>query len=136
MNATFHRSISNDLAALEGLMNEATSFLEAEQVEPAAVYRINLALEEIVSNVIKYGYDDPGRHEIRLLLEITGEEVRAVIEDDGHEFNPLLQPVKNNIGPLEERQIGGQTSGARASNHRDTQNGKGPKPAEYLVAYQ
>jgi anti-sigma regulatory factor (Ser/Thr protein kinase) len=107
MNASFHRTIPNDLTALEGLMNDATSFLEAEQIEPAAVYRVNLALEEIVSNIIKYGYDAPGRHEIRLALQITGEEVRAVIEDDGHEFNPLVQTVKNASIPLQERPIGG-----------------------------
>jgi anti-sigma regulatory factor (Ser/Thr protein kinase) len=35
-------------------------FLESQGVDAQAVYRINLALEEMVTNIIKYGYDAPG----------------------------------------------------------------------------
>ena len=57
-----------------------------------AVYVVNLAIEEIVTNILKYGYDDTAIHEILLRIEIHPGAVRLVLEDDGHEFNPLKVP--------------------------------------------
>jgi anti-anti-sigma factor len=41
------------------------------------------------ANVIHYAYADRGDHEIRIALEMEGEELRATVEDDGRPFNPL-----------------------------------------------
>ena len=59
MNAAFHQTISNDFSNLSGLMEGATEFLESQDVDARSVFRINLALEEMVTNIIKYGYDAP-----------------------------------------------------------------------------
>ena len=107
MNASFHQSIANDFANLNGLMEGATEFLESQGVDAQAVYRINLALEEMVTNIIKYGYDAPGRHKIEVTLEVGANEVTAVIIDDGHDFNPVLQERRLPAEKPEEREIGG-----------------------------
>ena len=60
MNPSFHQTIANEFANLGGLMDRATEFLESQGVDAQAVYRTNLALEEMVTNIIKYGYDDAG----------------------------------------------------------------------------
>jgi serine/threonine-protein kinase RsbW len=104
MNAPFHQIIANDFAALGELMENATRFLEGGGVDAQAVYRINLALEEMVTNIIKYGYDEPGRHKIEVTLDVGAKEVALVIVDDGHGFNPVLQERKEPAGDLE---IGG-----------------------------
>jgi anti-sigma regulatory factor (Ser/Thr protein kinase) len=62
MAATFHRVIESDFAELKRLMDAATEFLEIEGVDPQAVFRINLTLEEIVTNIIKFGHDDHTAH--------------------------------------------------------------------------
>jgi len=95
MNAPFHQTIANDFADLSRLMEGATTFLESQGVDAQAVYRINLALEEMVTNIIKYGYDEPGRHQIEVTLEV------------GHDFNPILQERKQPAEKLEDREIGG-----------------------------
>ena len=107
MNASFHQTIANDFADLGGLMEGATEFLESQGVDAQAVYRINLALEEMVTNIIKYGYDAPGRHKIEITLNVSEKEVTAVIIDDGHDFNPVLQERNPPADKLEDREIGG-----------------------------
>ena len=103
MNAPFHQTIANDFASLGELMESATRFLENEGVDAQAVYRINLALEEMVTNIIKYGYDAPGRHKIEITLDVGPKEVALVIVDDGHGFNPVLQERKEPAGNPEDR---------------------------------
>jgi len=107
MNAPFHQIITNDFANLSGLMERATGFLESQGVDAQAVYRINLALEEMVTNIIKYGYDTQVRHEIEVTLDVGATEVAMVIIDDGHDFNPVLHDGEQSADKPEGREIGG-----------------------------
>jgi len=70
-------------------------------------FNMNLALEEILTNVISYGYEDKKEHEILLRFSITAEDLTVEIEDDGLAFNPLDQPEPDLNKPLGERQPGG-----------------------------
>lgn len=88
-------------------MNASTNFLEDNGVDAQAVYRINLALEEMITNIIKHGYDDYNSHEIWVSLEVGKNEITGIIKDDGHEFNPLVQKKKEVAASLEERKVGG-----------------------------
>jgi len=106
MSTRLTRKITNELHSLESLMNATTNFLEDHGVDGQTVYRVNLALEEMITNIIKYGYDDYDGHDIDVALEIFPDEVVAVIEDDGHEFNPLAQS-KGVEHALETQPIGG-----------------------------
>ena len=107
MNDSFHQIISNDFPSLGGLMESATEFLESRGVDAQAVYRIDLGLEEMVTNIIKYGYDTPGSYKIEIRLDVGAEEVTATIIDDGHDFNPVLQERKPQAENLDDREIGG-----------------------------
>ncbi len=104
---TFKRTLTNELHALEKLMNGTTNFLEDNGVDAQAVYRINLALEELVTNIIRHGYDDYESHDINVSVVIREDEVVAVIEDDGHEFNPLEQERGDQPASLDESKVGG-----------------------------
>lgn len=68
----------------------------------------HVALDEILSNVVKYGWlegDGEGRIEIRLRLE--GEALEMEVLDDARPFNPLEAGGPDTGLPLEERPIGG-----------------------------
>jgi anti-sigma regulatory factor (Ser/Thr protein kinase) len=67
-------------------------FLEPRALPSKLVYAVNLILEEILMNIIKYGYDDEESHEIEVQIEIEKEEVALTVVDDGREFNPLTVP--------------------------------------------
>ena len=66
----FERRFSNCLADLGRATQEAVQFLEDRGVAGQAVYVANLAIEEMATNVLKYGYDDQAVHELRLRLQI------------------------------------------------------------------
>ena len=68
---------------------------------------IHLMLDELVSNVIKYGYDDALEHHIHVDVAVDGDHVTVRVEDDGKPFNPLDAPHPNLDAPIEQRRIGG-----------------------------
>lgn len=101
-------TIANDLAELPRVMNMATDFcreLNAGQCDLAA---IQLAVEEIATNVMMHGYKDGGRHFFTVALDAPDRDrVRATITDDAPPYNPLARPEVDTSLPLEDRPIGG-----------------------------
>ena len=104
---TLHRTITNELHELQGLMLASTNFLEDRGVGETTVYRVNLALEELITNIIKHGYKDYDQHEINVTLEVGEQEIKTVIEDDGKPFDPLAWTKKETPASLEMRPVGG-----------------------------
>ena len=88
--------------------NEAASrWLAGRNAPPAVDYLANLAIEELVTNCIKYGYDDSAEHIIEIELKLSEAQLEIIVTDDGHPFNPLHLPEPDTSLPLEERPIGG-----------------------------
>lgn len=97
----------NDSADLERVLDEVDTRLAPLAVSPKRSYAVRLALDELLSNVIRYGYDDQAVHRIGLKLE-TGNPFFLTIEDDGKPFDPLADaPPPVLAGPVEDRPIGG-----------------------------
>jgi serine/threonine-protein kinase RsbW len=71
------------------------------------VYATQLALEEVLSNVIRHGYEDSRRHDIALSLRVRARGVELQIVDDGREFDPCAAPEPDLDVPLAERRAGG-----------------------------
>ena len=100
-------SMVNDSADLARVLDEVDARLAALPVSPKRKYAVRLALDELLSNVIRYAYDDGGAHRIGLKLE-PDVPFFLTIEDDGKPFDPLADappPVLD--GPVEDRPIGG-----------------------------
>jgi serine/threonine-protein kinase RsbW len=106
MAATFHQSIESDFQALKGLMEAAEEFLQGQGVDAQAIFRINLTLEEIVTNIIKFGNNE-AEHKIDVAVNVGAEAVEAVIIDEGYEFNPVLHQRQQPSEILTERATGG-----------------------------
>lgn len=88
--------------------NEAISrWMEAAEAPPAADYLANLALEELVTNCVKYGYDDTAEHLIEVTLSLHDGELVMTVIDDGRAFNPLDLPPPDTSLAIEDRPIGG-----------------------------
>jgi anti-sigma regulatory factor (Ser/Thr protein kinase) len=102
-------SINSDLLELERL----TAFLEetAEEwgIENDLLFYLNLVAEEVVSNIILYGFEDNRTGEkILLELSVVQGELKICITDHGIEFDPLKVPPPDDLDkPLSERKIGG-----------------------------
>jgi len=107
MSATLTVSICNNYGELARLSEKANEFLTAAAVPETAGYAANLAIEEMVTNIIKYGYDDQAVHTIHVRLACEGGVLHVGIEDDGRAFNPLHAPAPDTTKPLGDRTIGG-----------------------------
>ena len=97
----------NQLSEIERLGQVMEEFAALHRLPPNLVFELNLALEEVLTNVISYGYDDSGEHEILIRLSCKGGEITAEVEDDGRPFNPLEAAEPDTDKPLEERPVGG-----------------------------
>lgn len=71
------------------------------------LYRLDLGLNEAVTNVISYAYPDAADHEIRLRLHADDGSVSLEVEDDGLPFNPLQTAPPPLPDQLEDAPIGG-----------------------------
>jgi len=107
MSAQVTVSFKNRLAEIERLGQVMTEFAERHQWSPRTLFEVNVSLEELLTNVISYGYKDTQEHEIILRLSFANGEMTAEIEDDGRPFNPLEVAEPDLDIPLEERQVGG-----------------------------
>ena len=92
-------SFDNNHADMQRAIDGVDEAIESRPMTAKRKYAIRLALDELLSNVVKYAHDDG--------LEM-GVPCELTIRDDGRPFNPLEDappPVLD--GPIEERPIGG-----------------------------
>ena len=99
--------LNNKVSELERFNRALTEFSRRHGLSPRVVHDLNLALEEILTNIISYGYTDNLEHEIKVRLSVQPGEIKAEVEEDGQPFNPLEAPKPDTAKPLEERTIGG-----------------------------
>jgi anti-sigma regulatory factor (Ser/Thr protein kinase) len=72
------------------------------------VFKLTLALEEAVTNVIQHAFTGrPPPHRIEVALAIDAERIIAEIIDNGHAFDPSAAPEPDRAAPLEARDPGG-----------------------------
>ena len=99
--------VRNDLSAVGAANDSLEQFLQSLNVDPEVVFPVLLSLEEVVTNIIKYGYDDDGEHEILMEVRLSPGEIVLRVTDDGHEFDPRQARPAALEGPVEDRPVGG-----------------------------
>ncbi len=99
--------LENQFGAIAAASHATREHLTANNVPDDVIFFADLVLEEMITNTIKYGYDDSATHEIAVQITVHGSRVVVRITDDGHAFNPLDLPEPDTTLPGEERPIGG-----------------------------
>jgi serine/threonine-protein kinase RsbW len=99
--------LAADVQEVERLNRLVRHFGELHEVPGRTLYAVNLALDELVTNAILYGYDSSEGQQILVRVETDGSRLVAKVEDGGREFDPLAHPMPDLNAPLEERQLGG-----------------------------
>ena len=98
--------IENDLSELHRIHDCLERLGEEWNIPPKPVFDITLTVEELITNVINYGYEDTGNL-IVLTFSLDGDVLSVLIEDEGKAFNPLDMPSPDIYAPVEDRKIGG-----------------------------
>jgi serine/threonine-protein kinase RsbW len=99
--------LPNQLTELERVAHEVEAFGEAHGIAAKLIFNVNVALDEILTNVISYGYPEGGEHVITVRLALKAAELVIEVEDDGRPFNPLTVTPPDLKESPEERPIGG-----------------------------
>jgi sigma-B regulation protein RsbU (phosphoserine phosphatase) len=100
--------ITNHIDEIDKLNNLTDEMCRRWDIDPALGHKINLALEEIVSNIINYGFSDDGEHIIRIDVQRSGNLLKITTTDDGKHFDPVRTKDPESLHkPIEEREIGG-----------------------------
>lgn len=89
------------------VVDAVDSFANEHHIAPDVVSDMQLALDEVLKNIVDYGYADDAEHEIRVALNIGKGVLQATVEDDGVPFNPLEAATPDTRGTLQERRVGG-----------------------------
>jgi serine/threonine-protein kinase RsbW len=100
-------SVPNSLSALPYLADTVNAFLRDQHVSCEAIDIVHLALDELVANVIRWGFDDGQAHVVRVTSSVDATWVRIVIEDDGRPFDPRSIPPPDLLCAPQLRHEGG-----------------------------
>jgi anti-sigma regulatory factor (Ser/Thr protein kinase) len=100
-------SITNENGQVAEAIGRMERFRVLNGIDEHAFAGVDLAVDEILTNVISYAFRDGDSHRIDLELDFSGEKLSIEIRDDGVPFNPLDIPAPMLDGEVGEREIGG-----------------------------
>jgi serine/threonine-protein kinase RsbW len=83
------------------------AFGEERGVPGSVLFAVNLALDEIVTNIIVHGHGERADHNIQVDVVLDQGVLEATVRDDAPPFNPLAVPPVDLTAPAEGRPIGG-----------------------------
>ena len=102
MQASFKREFDS----LDEVFGFVRLFFRAEGIDPEYLPPIDLAVEEIFTNMVKYNRG--ARHEIDISLEKQDDKLTiALIDHEVEPFDITKLPDVRTDQPVEERRIGG-----------------------------
>jgi len=107
MAASVSFALANRMEEIPRLIEHLEAFGAQAGLGDDVVFRITVTLDEVVTNIVRYAFDDDRPHEIVLHLTEDGGLVTAVVQDDGRAFDPRTVPPADIQAPVELRPIGG-----------------------------
>lgn len=104
---TLEISLVNDLKEVARIAEQIDEFCASRAIASEVAYAVNLALDEILTNTISYGYADDEPHQIEIIVSLEVEALVIVIVDDSAAFDLSNAPTPDIGASLEERPLGG-----------------------------
>ena len=98
----------NDLSELARIAAAIEAHGESHGWPAKWILNLNISLDELITNIVSYGYQDSDEHEIRVTLAQRNGSLVTVLEDDGIEFDPFTDAPEPDLdASVAERRIGG-----------------------------
>lgn len=105
--STVEATVTGAPGDLERVSQRVGDLVAAHRLPSKVVFDLHVVLDEVLSNIIKYGCKDGLTRKIQVRLTVSNHVVKAEIEDDGPAFDPLSMPPPKLDVPLDERKVGG-----------------------------
>ena len=94
--------------ALATLAESVESFAGKHSLKSEISFRLNLALDELVTNCITYSLNKVAEPWLQIRLAYSSDGVTAQLEDNGPAFDPLSEaPPPDTTRELDDRPVGG-----------------------------
>jgi anti-sigma regulatory factor (Ser/Thr protein kinase) len=106
-NAVVKLTVKNRIEDLLRVNSIFESFATQHDIGGKLRYHLLVSIEEILTNIIKYGFDEQGVHPIHITFRNDSGAIEMEFEDRGREFNPLEVGEPDLDTPIEDRQLGG-----------------------------
>ena len=101
-------SMEAQLDELSGLQAQVAQFGAAQGWPPDWEYQVELVIEELVVNIVNYGFAEGRRGRVELALDFGPDALTIDIVDNGRAFDPFEEaPPPDLDSTVDERPIGG-----------------------------
>ncbi len=109
MADTLKIEIVNKLDELHTVNQALEQLGEKWELPIPILMNLNLCLEEALTNVIFYAFEEEGKYPIAITFTLSEKEnVSIILEDKGKAFNPLEEVREPDLdAKVEDRRIGG-----------------------------
>lgn len=99
--------IDGGMETLPALMQFAEQTAATFRLPDDVAYAFQLSIEEICTNLIKYGYGDTGHRPVSIHTNRAAGQLTIKIRDRSTPFDPRTAPAPDLSVPLSERAPGG-----------------------------
>ena len=103
----FYLTRSAELTSLPAFRDFIKESTRDSSLDAQGLYDIQLAVDELCTNIITHGYADMDPGSIILNLELAPGHLTVTITDFGHAFEPVEPDAPHLEASLEEREEGG-----------------------------
>ena len=103
----FELQIHNDLAEINTLIEAFEEFSEKAGIPMPVAMKVNIAFDDLLTNIISYAFPEGDDHEITIRAEKSTDRLLIAVEDDGLPFDPFAQSEADTSLSVDEREIGG-----------------------------
>lgn len=99
--------LDNKVDELSLLSSKVETMADLWDFSESLTMNLNLVLEEAISNIVFYAFNNEDEQKIYLTIEYDDDTLTALIMDCGIPFDPTRQAAPDITLPAEERTIGG-----------------------------
>jgi anti-sigma regulatory factor (Ser/Thr protein kinase) len=122
-------TIPSTLAGLKEGSEALTRWLNRWNAGEEVSNRAHLVFDEVVTNIIRYAFDDKREHGIGVSFRLAEDSLTLIFDDDGRPFDPRAAPDPPRPGSLDKATIGGRglllvRKAAKGLDYQRSQSGR------------
>ncbi len=107
MRPGFRMTIGADPGEVAGVAAAFAEFADAHALPVPVRRSVNVVLDELLDNVLSYGFAGRPDGEVTVEMELGGDRLRLTLTDDGPPFDPFGAAAPDTTLPVAERRVGG-----------------------------
>ena len=99
--------ITNQRDQIDTVRKFFDDYSKENKLTEKTVHDIQMALDELLTNIVNYGYEDTDEHQIDIHFGVNDDAVKVEIVDDSKPYNILEKDNPDISLSMEDKPIGG-----------------------------